>query len=90
LDGRPTKVGRESDERPTKIGRKSNVGRVELSRRYNDGGRQRYTAMMAGSVTARSVVVALVGNALQLATFLQRCCSNALDVAVLLQWSAAR
>jgi len=46
--------------------------------------------MMAGSVAARNVVAALAGNALQLAAFFQRCCSNALDVATLLQWPIAR
>jgi hypothetical protein len=39
---------------------------------------------MAGSVAARSVVAALAVNALQLAAFFRRCCSNALDIAMLL------
>jgi len=85
-----TKVGRTFDERPTK------VGRVEHSCRCGDGGRRRYTAaprnaaVMVGSVAARNVVAALVDNALQLATFFRRCCSNALDVATLLRWPATR
>jgi hypothetical protein len=88
--------GRKLDGRPTKVGRKSEVGRVKLSRRCGDGGRRRYTAAprnaaaMAGSVAARSVVAALAGNALQLAAFFRRCCSNALDVATLLRWPATR
>jgi hypothetical protein len=45
---------------------------------------------MARSVAARSVVAALAGNALQLAAFFRRCCSNALDVATLLRWPATR
>jgi len=45
---------------------------------------------MAGNVAARSVVTALAGNTLQLVAFFQRYCSNALDVATLLQWPATR
>jgi hypothetical protein len=45
---------------------------------------------MAGSVATRNVVAALAGNALQLATFLRRYYSNALDVATLLRWPAMR
>jgi hypothetical protein len=82
--------GRKLDGRPTK------VGRVELNRHCGDSGRRRYTAAlhnaaaMAGSVAARSVVATLAGNALQLAAFFRRCCSNALDVATLLRWPATR
>jgi hypothetical protein len=39
---------------------------------------------MAGNVVTRNVVAALAGNALQLAAFLRRYCSNALDLAALL------
>ncbi len=83
-------VRRTSDESPTY------VERVELSRRYRDGERQCYTAAprnattMAGNAVARNVVAALAGNALQLATFLRRYCSNALDLAALLRWPATR
>jgi hypothetical protein len=72
------------DESPTY------VERVELNRRCDDGGRRCYTAtprkaaMMAGNAVARNVVAALVGNVLQLAVFLRRYCSNALDLATLL------
>jgi hypothetical protein len=45
---------------------------------------------MAGSVAARSVVTVLANNALQLATFLRRCCSNALDIATLLRWQTSQ
>jgi len=91
-----TKVGWTSDGRPKKVGRKSDVGRVELNRRCGNGERRHYTAAprnaaaMAGSVGARSVVAALADNALQLAAFFRRCCSNALDVATLLRWPTTR
>jgi hypothetical protein len=45
---------------------------------------------MAGNAVARNVVAALAGNALQLAAFLRRYCSNALDLAALLRWPATR
>jgi hypothetical protein len=85
-----TQAGRRTKVRRTKI------GRVELSRHCGDGGRRRYTAAprnaaaMAGSVAARSIVIGLAGNALQLAAFFRRCCSNVLDVATLLRWPATR
>jgi len=85
-----TQAGRWTEVRRTKI------GRVELSRHCGDGGRRRYTAAprnaatMAGSIAARSIVIGLAGNALQLAAFFRRCCSNALDVATLLRWPVMR
>jgi hypothetical protein len=96
-----TEVRRTSDESWTEVRRTSNesstyVERVELSRRCGDGGRRRYiiaprnAALMAGNVVARNVVTSLAGNALQLATFLRRYCSNALDLVMLLRWLATR
>ncbi len=79
-----------SDESPTY------VERVELNRRCGDGGRQCYTATprnaatMARNAVARNVVAALADNALQLAAFLRRYCSNALDLAALLRWPTTR
>ncbi len=90
VDIRPTKVGRKSDESSIY------VERVKFNRRCGDGGRQCYTAAlrnvatMAGNAVARNVVTALAGNALQLAVFLRRYCSNALDLAALLRWPATR
>jgi hypothetical protein len=46
--------------------------------------------MMAGNAVARNIVAALAGNALQLAAFLRRYYSNALDLATLLRWPATR
>jgi len=93
-DGVSNDAGRTSDESQTDVRWTSDVRRVELSRRCGDGGRRRYIAAprnattMAENVAARSVVAALAGNALQLAAFFRRCCSNALDVATLLRWPA--
>ncbi len=85
-----TEVRRTFDESPTY------VECVELIRHCGNGGRWRYTvaprnaATMAGNDVARNVVAALAGNALHLAAFLQRYCSNTLDLATLLQWPATR
>jgi hypothetical protein len=76
LDGRPTKVGRELD------GRKLDGRPTKVQRRTCRA------VAMVGSVAARSVIVALAVNALQLVAFFRRCCSNALDVATLLRWLA--
>jgi hypothetical protein len=90
VDERPTKVGRKFDESPTY------VERVKLSRHCGDGGQRRYTAAlrnaatMAGNTVARNIVAALASNALQLATFLRRYCSNTLDLVALLRWPATQ
>jgi hypothetical protein len=104
-DERPTKVGRKSNECPTKVGQTSDKSRMKIQRtsdesrtcraqsplgRWRAAALPRNAAAMAGSVGARSVIAALVGNALQLAAFLWRYWSNALDVATLLRWPATR
>ncbi len=79
-----------SDESPTY------VERVELSRCCGNSGRRCYTAVphnvttMAENTIARNVVATLASNVLQLAAFLQRYCSNALDLAALLRRPATR
>jgi len=73
------------------------IERVELRCRCDDGGQQHYTASprnaaaMAGSAAARNVATALVGNALQLTTFL-RCCSlqHCYDTAAATRWTSQR
>jgi hypothetical protein len=104
LDGRPTKVGRKSNGCPTEVGRTSDKSRTKIQqtsdesrtcrtqpplRRWRAAALPRNAAAMAGSIAARSVVATLADNALQLAAFLRRCCSNALDVATLLRWPVA-